>query len=358
MEIYIPNRTTVTLLRSDHLSASNLSTHYDAAIPFAQIPAPLSVVSERPGNVNLVCPLTGSKFHLFRSPSWLSNFARVDIPLGSQTFTCNEQVIMSKRFDPKSQTYKKIMRATDPVVMKREGGTAQSCFKTDIRNATLGMWVKYKNPRFRDYLLNTGNAILVEGTRNTVWGIGRDIIHDPPECWTRRLSWKTRFGVGALGILSMIIREDIRNGHAEPSWSVIEALLFPQTEQSFAEVPPKPLPLSPPTQSPPTYAEVAKSHQNRPPGKPTPTGMVTPLLSVVFAPEKLAQLKIRYQWLFHPSNPMRRPTVPTRRKYAVHLTLPQLTQFWSVFPEWIPSLNRCPLVNPQSFLVMPQHVYH
>ena len=232
---------------------------------------------------------------------------------------------MAKRFNPKTQMYKKIMTTTDPVVIKRDGGTVQSCFKTDIRNATLGMWVKYKNPRFRKFLLSTGNDILVEGTRNPVWGIGRDITHDPTDCWTRRLSWRGRFGVGALGILTMIIREDIRNGQAEPSWSVIEALLFPQTEHPTPEALPKPHPPSPPTKSPPSYAEAVKVPQDRRPvNHMTPTAKIIPLTSVVFPPEKLLQLQRWYHQLCHPSNPSRRSRWPTHKRYAVQLTLTQL----------------------------------
>ncbi len=163
----------------------------------------------------------------------------------------------------------------------------------------------------------------------------------------------------------MIIREDIRNGLAEPSWPLIEALLFPQSEQTAPRAPRLSAPTTP-TRSPPTYAEAVKIPQLSPSVKRTaPNGKIVPLMSVVFPPEKLTQLHSWYGRVHNISIPrgkyphlMRASIVKHPKRYSVQLTLAQLIKFWSVFPEWIPSLSHCPLVNPQSFLLMPQNVYH
>ena len=40
-----------------------------------------------------------------------------------------------------------------------------------------------------------------------------------------------------------------------------------------------------------------------------------------------------------------------RKLYTVELPLERLIQFWSIFPEWIPSLSICPLQNPEKYIV-------
>ena len=229
-----PNRITITVIRSNHDGVKNLNTHYDAAVPLFHLHQPLQIVSQSEGDCILKCAKSNVRYHLFRSPSLLSNFSRADIDIDGVHYTCNEQNIMANRFPEDHVSSKMIMQMGKPLDMKREGGKARVPLSQDIASATLGLWAKYSNnARHRSTLLNTGDQILVEGTHNSTWGIGRDIQIEPQKAWVRRSSWKGAYGVGVLGVLTMIIREDLKKNNTEPSWSLIEALFSPQPKTPY-----------------------------------------------------------------------------------------------------------------------------
>ena len=256
---FAENRATISLIRSNHntKNANNLDTHYDAAVPFRKMRRPLNILSHLEGDCILECPKTKVRYHLFRSPSFLSNFAHANICLDGVSYSCNEQNIMANRFPPDHPSVSRIMSLKSPVTMKRIGDKAVKSTISDIRNATLGMWQKYtNNPLLKTHLLSTGNDVLIEGTHNKVWGIGRDIVNDPSFKWTNRAAWQGMFGIGILGVLSMIIREDIRSGQTEPSWPLIEALLFPQSGLD--------IPSSPSSSPHPNPKERKHQHTNHP----------------------------------------------------------------------------------------------
>lgn len=264
-------RPSITLVRTNADAHNNISTHYDAAIPQTAIKKSLIRQKSSQGDMTLKCPHTNTVYHMFRSPSILSNFASVKISLKSGTFSCNEQNIMSNRFPQGHPSQCKIMNTDNPRVMKEEGKKAPKDLPKDITNAVKGMWAKYNTDTVAKMsLLTTKNHILVEGTHNRVWGVGRDISWDHPSIWADRTKWVTNSGVGILGLMSMVIREDIRNNCNSPSWDFIKILVFPPRDISPIPAQPPP-PLIPPhatihissptqaTNDPPLYSDVIKS---------------------------------------------------------------------------------------------------
>ena len=193
--------------------------------------------------------------------------------------------------------------------------------------------------------------------------------------------------MGVLGVLLMIIREDIRNHCTQPSWALIEALFEDQEHKSKVPTPPQPskVPATPQPSKAPTPAQPSKvptpPQPSRVPTPPQPTNSVpsphttphmnpatsgipppsyasvarpyvpkvTPLMDIVFSKEDVARLfPTKHEPYRQNSN----------KKYSVELTLDQLIVFWSVFPEWIPSLQHCPFRDPQAFLVFPTLKHH
>ena len=64
----------ISLIRTKHKTINGLDTHYDAALPGNKIDSKLKRDLTSEGDWLLSCPKTKSVYHLFRSPSSLSNF--------------------------------------------------------------------------------------------------------------------------------------------------------------------------------------------------------------------------------------------------------------------------------------------
>lgn len=250
LEPFPPSKTrpTVTLIRTNADAHKNISTHYDVAIPQKAIRKTLVRLQSFKGDITLKCPHTNAVYHMFRSLSRLSNFSPATISLKTGTFSSNEQNIMFHRFPKGHPSQLAIMGTDDPRVMKKEGKKAPKDLQNDVNNAFEGMWAKYHtNSEDKKSLLATKNHILVEGTHNRIWGIGRDITWDQPSIWADRTKWADNYGIGILGVLSMVIREDIRNNRNTPSWDLIKllfALPSRDTESSTVKSPTHP-PITP-----------------------------------------------------------------------------------------------------------------
>ena len=419
------------------------------------------------------CTHTGNTFHLFRSPSFLSNFSECNINFNGKHYSCNEQLIMANRFPMGHLSKQKIMEMSEPHKMKNEGRKANLDLPRDIRNATYGMWEKYtQNPAFRESLLGTHNDVLVEGTHNKVWGVGTDITKDENVVWRNSSKWEGQYGVGVLGVITMVIREDLKNNCQVPSWNLIKSLLIPQcpqmnlTETEISEVPlpihKEPIPFTQPihtingsvahmldqnkssnevpselgatmpnsSEHTHTFRPPTSNNQDEPARHSNHTDMPTTntstysqvlqqpivknspvaLKDIKFSPSSIPKLEkfmfnlrrgpahcralqrahfrpqshsstygidlphLRSEYISGQTptvmpNGYNRPHMPTvtcpedqgvteKKKYPVYLDLHQLITFWSIFPEWIPSVRHCPLINPQSFLVNPYNHQH
>lgn len=109
------------------------------------------------------------------------------------------------------QILSKILNANKPIEVKKLGRKIQN-FKEDtwlkhrfdiVRKANL---LKFdQNSKFKDFLLNTNNKVLVEASPvDNVWGIGmasdNPLVQDPQ-------NWK---GLNLLGFALMVVREELR----------------------------------------------------------------------------------------------------------------------------------------------------
>ena len=219
---------TVTLVRHDAYSEKNLGTHYSSAVPAANLPSKLVKKDISPGDWILSCPKSGETYHIFRSPSWLSNFHQSRFVVDSQSYSCNEQYIQANRYPKGSHMYSTIMSEKSPIKMKALGDKATKNQSRDIVNAVTAIWHKFmSNPKLKVALAGTGNQILVEGTHSKIWAIGRDITKDQESQILRYSSWCGYLGIGVLGVLLMIVRADLAAGKSEPSWDLIDSYFGP-----------------------------------------------------------------------------------------------------------------------------------
>ena len=219
---------TICLIRTKHntKNGKNLDTHYDVALPGNKINAKLKRELTSEGDWLLNCPKTKSAYHVFRSPSNLSNFKECKLIVDGDSFKCNEEYIQANRFPPSHPLYNQIRNARNPVRMKNLGDSAPKDIGRDLVNATKGLWAKFNhNPELKGDLLSTCDQILIEGTRSKTWGIGRDIRNDNSLQILDRTEWVGVNSIGILGTLLMIIREDITNQTKGPSWPLVKALL-------------------------------------------------------------------------------------------------------------------------------------
>ncbi len=143
------------------------------------------------------------------SRNCLSNFYLSDFVIDGKTFICNEQWMMYNKailFNDE-ETAKKILTSTDQKEIKRLG--------REVKNFDSGVWndrkvdIVYKgalakfsqNPVLKEYLLNTGDAILVEGSpTDCIWGIGLRHSVNPYE-------WR---GQNLLGFTLMEVRSVLK----------------------------------------------------------------------------------------------------------------------------------------------------
>jgi ribA/ribD-fused uncharacterized protein len=219
---------TLTLVRCDAYSEKNLGTHYCSAIPSAKMSNKLKKVSISRGDWLIRCPKTSTTYHLFRSPSMLSNFYQTEFSVNNENYTCSEQFIQANRYPKDHNMYKAIMKESNPRVMKGMGDRAGKNRARDIANVVTAIWAKFSaDPKLKSVLLSTGNHILVEATHSKVWAIGRDITKDSEDSILNYANWCGQQGIGILGVLLMIVRADLLNKKESPSWNLIEGYFGP-----------------------------------------------------------------------------------------------------------------------------------
>lgn len=144
------------------------------------------------------------------SRNCLSNFYLSDFSIDSETFICNEQWMMYSKailFNDE-ETAKKILSSTEQKEIKHLG--------REVKNFDPILWNKYKigivykgayakfsqNPVLKEYLLNTGDSVLVEGSpSDCIWGIGLRYSLNP-------LEWR---GENLLGFTLMEVRDALRS---------------------------------------------------------------------------------------------------------------------------------------------------
>ncbi|GKX52155.1 NADAR family protein [Budvicia aquatica] len=152
----------------------------------------------------------------------------------TDTYRCAEQYMMAEKaclFDD-SEIEKQIMNATDAKHMKALG--------QKIRHFDQALWDKAKhaivlnanyykftqNRPMRDFLLSTGNKVLVEASPlDTIWGIG--LGEDNPNAINPN-RWR---GTNLLGFALMEVRDDLRKVYAnyhKIDWSQFSAYQKPE----------------------------------------------------------------------------------------------------------------------------------
>ena len=125
-------------------------------------------------------------------------------------YHCAEQFMMAEkaRIMNDEETRMKILNSSDPQEIKALG--------KEVKNFSENKWNRYKaavvikgnfhkfmdNGKLRNFLLNTGNKVLVEASPyDTIWGIG--LKEDHPDCLNARL-WR---GSNLLGFCLMEVRK-------------------------------------------------------------------------------------------------------------------------------------------------------
>ena len=129
-------------------------------------------------------------------------------------YNCAEQFMMAEkaRLFHDEDVLQKIMQAYDPMEQKKLGRRVQGyndalwkehCFDTVVR----GNIAKFsQNEKLRDFLLSTGDKILVEASpKDVVWGIGLD--EESPDAINPR-KWP---GKNLLGFALMEVRDKVKD---------------------------------------------------------------------------------------------------------------------------------------------------
>lgn len=140
---------------------------------------------------------------------WQPSYFEVDM----DTYSCTEQYMMAEkaRLFEDEETEALIMATTDPKKMKALGKKVKNFNQTTWDKAKYaivlnGNYYKFaQNKAMRDFLLATGDQILVEASPlDTIWGIG--LAEEDPQA--RDISsWK---GQNLLGFALMEVRDELR----------------------------------------------------------------------------------------------------------------------------------------------------
>ena len=112
----------IYLLRTG--TGADAGTHYQSLISGKAITSNLKHTrhNNNPGEIKALCPTTGQKYLLFRSPSPLSNFYKTrGLVVNGTSFSSNEQNIQARRFPIGHQTRNAIMASSYPSHQKKIG---------------------------------------------------------------------------------------------------------------------------------------------------------------------------------------------------------------------------------------------
>ncbi|MGM9844424.1 MAG: NADAR family protein, partial [Muribaculaceae bacterium] len=161
--------------------------------------------------------------------SCLSQWHMCSFTLDDVSYNCAEQFMMAEKariFD-NEDIWQQIMASYDPMTIKKLG--------RKVRNFNEYVWKKNcqeivkrgnlakfsQNPKLMEYLLGTGDKILVEASPNdTIWGIG--LAEDAPEVCNPHL-WQ---GENLLGFTLMEVRDMLRGKIEETEGNMEKALLM------------------------------------------------------------------------------------------------------------------------------------
>lgn len=145
--------------------------------------------------------------------SCLSQFYPARFKVGDEEYLFAEQYMMSQKAKlfGDNETYKKIMSSTNPFDIKKLGREVKNFdpdvwdkHKTDIvYTANINKF--YQNKELKDFLLSTGDAILVEASPyDRIWGIG--MYENDPQIGDPR-EWA---GENLLGFILTEVREELK----------------------------------------------------------------------------------------------------------------------------------------------------
>ncbi len=151
--------------------------------------------------------------YIFFYGSYLSQWYQSDFIVDGITFNTAEQYMMycKAMLFSDNNTASLILNTTDPKEQKRLGRLVSNFDKQIWEMNCLSIVYKgnfnkfSQNKIIKDYLLDTGNRILVEGSpTDMVWGVGLiwndELINDP-------INWK---GTNLLGQVLMMVRNELR----------------------------------------------------------------------------------------------------------------------------------------------------
>ncbi len=140
---------------------------------------------------------------------WQPSYFEVDI----DNYTCAEQYMMAEKarlFEDK-EIEEQIMQTSDPKLMKALGQKVKNFDQTLWDKAKYsivlnGNYYKFaQNKEMRDFLLSTGDKVLVEASPlDTIWGIG--LAEDNPKAHNLQ-TWR---GKNLLGFALMEVRDELK----------------------------------------------------------------------------------------------------------------------------------------------------
>lgn len=142
---------------------------------------------------------------------WKSGFLSYGVP-----YCCMEQYMMAQKAElfGDKEIQKQIIACDDPAEIKKLGRRVRK-FDASVWDQAKysivlnGNWKKFsQNPQLRDFLLNTGDQILVEASPyDTIWGIGlsADQAAAGPQSWR---------GENLLGFALMEVRDELARVYA------------------------------------------------------------------------------------------------------------------------------------------------
>jgi len=154
------------------------------------------------------------KDYLFFWGGFLSQWAESNFNIGGIIYNCAEQYMMATKARHFGDEYmfKMIINTTNPSEQKRLGRKVKGFDKEEWDSMAqdvvlMGNLAKFnQNQNFKDKLLDTSNATLVEASPyDSIWGI-KMYIDDPDILDPTK--WK---GTNWLGIVCGQVREEIRN---------------------------------------------------------------------------------------------------------------------------------------------------
>lgn len=150
--------------------------------------------------------------------SCLSQWYMCSFMVDDVWYNCAEQYMMAEkaRIFGDETAWNQIMESHDPMTIKKLGRKVRD-FNADVWEKNCreivrkGNFAKFsQNPKLKEYLLDTGDKILVEASpKDTIWGIG--LSEDSPQACNPHL-WP---GENLLGFTLMEVRDMLKEEEEE-----------------------------------------------------------------------------------------------------------------------------------------------